>query len=77
MPERDEERLLAHDAIEIAIDCLALLRIERRGAFTSMECLSSLSTGTGIDLPDGTYRITSTATGANGPVTSTEEVSFP
>jgi hypothetical protein len=55
----------------------ARIEVKKGTAWASMECLSTVSTSTGIDLPDGTYRITSTATGANGPVTSTEEVSFP
>lgn len=38
---------------------------------------SNITKRTGSRRPDGTYRITSTANGVNGPVTSTEEVSFP
>jgi hypothetical protein len=34
-------------------------------------------THTGVDLPDGTYRVITTAQSASGPITHTEEVSFP
>lgn len=36
-----------------------------------------MPTHTGLDLPDGTYRITATAQGASGRVTHVEEISFP
>jgi hypothetical protein len=39
--------------------------------------IARIPTSTGLDLPDGTYRITSTANGPQGVVTNTEEISFP
>lgn len=39
--------------------------------------IARIPTSTGLDLPDGTYRITSTASGPLGVVTNTEEISFP
>lgn len=39
--------------------------------------IGKIPTSTGLDVPDGTYRITSTATGPNGNVSHTEEISFP
>ncbi|NOU29760.1 MAG: hypothetical protein HOO96_17785 [Polyangiaceae bacterium] len=45
------------------------------GTFTPLNC--NAPTQTGVDLPDGTYRVTSSARGTSGTVTSTEEVSFP
>jgi hypothetical protein len=45
------------------------------GSLTSANC--SFPTHSGIDLPDGSYKITSTATTASGVVTSTEDVVFP
>lgn len=55
----------------------ARVEVKSAAGWASLDCLGTISTGTGIDLPDGTYRITSTATGPNGLVTSTEEISFP
>ena len=42
---------------------------------TTLNC--NFPTHTGVDLPDGTYVITSTASSASGPVRHVEEVSFP
>lgn len=42
---------------------------------TPLSC--AFPTHTGVDLPDGTYVVTTTAAGASGPVTHVEEVSFP
>lgn len=55
-------------------------RIERKvnGSWVfSPECSNGLSTHSGIDLPDGDYRITTTASTPSGTQTSVEEVSFP
>lgn len=52
-----------------------LARKNADGTFTQLNCTAP--TQTGVDLPDGTYRVTSSARGASGTVTSTEEVSFP
>lgn len=53
------------------------IAVKQGSAWTRLTCGNTITTGTGIDLPDGTYRITSTANGANGPVSNTEEISFP
>lgn len=57
------------------------IEVKSGSVWSPLVCGSSQAatflTRTGVDLPDGTYRVTSTAMGANGPVTSTEEVSFP
>lgn len=45
------------------------------GSFTSFNC--GFPTHSGIDLPDGTYRVVSRAQSASGVVTSTEDVTFP
>jgi hypothetical protein len=45
------------------------------GSFTSLNC--TFPTHTGVDLPDGTYRVSSRAQSASGLVTSTEDVTFP
>ncbi|MFO0667267.1 MAG: hypothetical protein U0174_25175 [Polyangiaceae bacterium] len=42
----------------------------------NLEC-GNFPTHSGIDIPDGTYRVTSRANSASGVVTHTEEVSFP
>ncbi|AKU99954.1 hypothetical protein AKJ09_06618 [Labilithrix luteola] len=55
----------------------ALVQVKTNTSWTSLGCTSSFKTGTGIDLPDGTYRIISTATGPSGQVSNTEEVTFP
>lgn len=53
------------------------------GVYSTLSCASNhttytdFDTSTGVDLPDGTYRITSTAQTPSGPITSVEEVSFP
>lgn len=46
------------------------------GVYRSIAC-SGFATHSGIDLPDGAYRITSRASSNSGVVTSVEEVSFP
>lgn len=45
------------------------------GSFTTLNCLPA--THSGVDLPDGTYRIVSSAQSPSGLVTSTEDVTFP
>ena len=45
------------------------------GTFTNLNC--NFPTHTGLDLPDGTYRVTSRASSASGVVTSTDDVTFP
>lgn len=45
------------------------------GTFTGLNC--TFPTHSGIDLPDGTYRVSSRAQSASGLVTSTEDVTFP
>lgn len=45
------------------------------GTFTNLNC--TFSTHSGVDLPDGTYRVTSRAQSASGVVTSSEDVTFP
>jgi hypothetical protein len=45
------------------------------GNFTNLNC--NFPTHSGIDLPDGTYRVASRAQSASGVVTSTEDVTFP
>ncbi len=45
------------------------------GSFTGFNC--SFPTHSGIDIPDGTYRVVSRAQSASGVVTSTEDVTFP
>ncbi len=45
------------------------------GTFIALRCPAA--THTGVDLPDGTYRVTSSALGTSGTITSTEDVSFP
>lgn len=45
------------------------------GTFTALNC--AFPTHSGIDLPDGAYRVVSRAQSASGVVTSTEDVTFP
>ncbi|HSO40826.1 MAG TPA: hypothetical protein VLT33_50215 [Labilithrix sp.] len=45
------------------------------GTFTGLNC--NFPTHSGIDLPDGAYRVVSRASSPSGVVTSTEEVTFP
>ncbi len=45
------------------------------GTFSNLNC--AFPTHSGVDLPDGTYRIASRAQSASGVVTSTEDVTFP
>jgi hypothetical protein len=45
------------------------------GTFTNLNC--TFPTHSGLDLPDGTYRVTSRAQSASGVVTSNEDVTFP
>lgn len=45
------------------------------GTFTNLNC--NFPTHSGIDLPDGTYRVASRAQSSSGVVTSTEDVTFP
>jgi hypothetical protein len=45
------------------------------GSFTNLNC--TFPTHSGVDLPDGTYRVASRAQSASGVVTSTEDVTFP
>jgi len=45
------------------------------GSFFKLSCV--FPTHSGIDLPDGFYRITTVATGPNGMVTATNDVTFP
>lgn len=45
------------------------------GSFFKLSCV--FPTHSGIDLPDGFYRITTVAAGPNGTVTATNEVTFP
>lgn len=45
------------------------------GTFTQLNC--TFNTHSGLDLPDGTYRIVSRAQSASGVVTSTDDVTFP
>ena len=45
------------------------------GTFTQLNC--AFNTHSGLDLPDGTYRIVSRAQSASGVVTSTDDVTFP
>jgi hypothetical protein len=45
------------------------------GTFTNLNC--NFPTHSGLDLPDGTYRVASRAQSASGVVTSTEDVTFP
>jgi hypothetical protein len=45
------------------------------GSFTNLNC--TFPTHAGLDVPDGTYRVTSRAQSASGVVTSTEDVTFP
>ncbi len=54
---------------------VAISRKESASFWRAMNC--TFPTHTGVDLPDGTYRVITTAQSASGPVTHTEEVSFP
>ena len=49
------------------------------GSWTPYRCGSNaaFATHTGIDLPNGSYRVTTYANGPNGAIRSVEEVSFP
>jgi hypothetical protein len=47
------------------------------GRWSSFPRGYTLRTGTGVDLPDGTYRLTTKARTASGEVSSTEEITFP
>ncbi|MFO0665563.1 MAG: hypothetical protein U0174_16525 [Polyangiaceae bacterium] len=55
----------------------ATIEAKVAGAWKSISCAGTVSTKTGLDLPDGTYRITTTATGPSGVVKHVEEISFP
>ena len=54
---------------------VVIARKNADGSFTNLNC--SFPTHSGMDLPDGTYRVTSTASSSSGTVTSTDEVTFP
>jgi hypothetical protein len=45
------------------------------GTYTPIDC--TYPTHTGIDLPDGTYRIVATAASTSGTVSHTTDISFP
>jgi len=53
------------------------IEVKHVGTWVAYQCARSLPTRTGVDLPDGTYRVTAVADGPNGPITTVEEVSFP
>ncbi len=55
-------------------------RIERKdpdGSWRASTCRYDLDTHTGVDLPNGTYRVTSSASTPTGTITDIQEVSFP
>ncbi len=52
-----------------------LARRNADGSFSTLNC--TFPTHSGMDLPDGTYRVTSRASSPSGVVTSTEDVTFP
>jgi len=54
---------------------VSVARKNADGTFATLSC--SFPTHSGIDLPDGTYRVTSRATSPSAVVTSTEDVTFP
>ena len=53
------------------------IELKRAGTWSAYECARSLPTHTGVDLPDGNYRVTTVADGPNGRITHVEEVTFP
>jgi hypothetical protein len=54
---------------------VSISRKNADGTFTALNC--SFPTHSGVDLPDGTYRVVSRASSSSGVVTSTEDVTFP
>ena len=55
----------------------ARIEVKLNNTWQAIKCANTVKTSTALDLPDGTYRITSTATGPSGIVNHVEEVSFP
>jgi hypothetical protein len=53
------------------------LELKRGSIWAAYECGRALPTHSGVDLPDGDYRVTTTADGPNGRITHVEEISFP
>jgi hypothetical protein len=51
--------------------------MKRNGVWTPYSCGQGVPTHSGVDLPDGDYRVTTTANGPSGVITHVEEISFP
>jgi hypothetical protein len=51
--------------------------MKKSGAWTPYACGRTVPTHTGVDLPDGDYRVTTVADGPNGRITHVEELTFP
>lgn len=80
--ELDDVEVSSASGSKVKIKGTAVVERKTPSGWAPLTCLAGarvppLPTHTGLDLPDGTYRITSTAIGPNGQVTSTEEISFP
>jgi hypothetical protein len=71
----DVEVAQAGGGTQLVKGTVSMSRKNADGTFTSFNC--SFPTHSGIDIPDGTYRVISRAQAASGVVTSTEDVTFP
>jgi hypothetical protein len=71
----DVEVALASGGTQLVRGNVSVARKNADGTFQTANC--TFPTHSGIDLPDGTYRVTSQAQSASGPITSTDEVTFP
>jgi hypothetical protein len=71
----DVEVALSGGGTQMVAGTYTIARKNDLGTWVSLNC--SAPTHTGMDLPDGTYRVTSSARAASGPVSYVEEISFP
>jgi hypothetical protein len=71
----DVEVVQAGGGSQLVKGTVTIGRQNADGTFTNLNC--NFPTHSGIDLPDGTYRVASRAQSASGVVTSTEDVTFP
>ena len=71
----DVEVMKAGGGSQFVRGTVAVSRKNPDGTFTNLNC--TIPTHSGLDLPDGAYRLVSRAQSPSGIVTSTEEVTFP
>jgi len=71
----DVEVMQAGGGSQLVKGTVTVSRKNADGSYTNLNC--TFPTHSGIDIPDGNYRVTSRAQSPSGVVTSTEEVTFP